>query len=962
MGKKHKKLTKVTDNEDNIQAMSAPTKEEIIPFINPVRKRKDERKEKRQLKKAKRLAFSQRKEMPTISRQEAERRAAAAVEKKQAKRREKRARVIKRKIEARKQKKEDMQEKKLELQAQKLAIAKEEREMRDLEKKLKMKKSRTSLPQSFVNDGLDYLFEALDSFGKDSVADLDSGQGSGSELGDLDEDIPSGSEDEESDENDLIDDSDMDDDDDDVNGDDGKNIEVVMNENEPKPKSILKEKNLRQGQHEARTLKWQGSDSEDSDSSEEDGGHNIQSSKRKKDEESDSGDEQTEVSKTSKRKRQKVDNMKGKEVLKKQNNDKEKSEVHTRTSKKTDKVNFEDNESESGGCDSDDDSDDDDDDDDEEDDTGVDDSEGDDDVDEDNDVDNDSEGDEDSDDDKNDDKNGDEDAATLREDIYGRTIDKDGNVVKSSVSGSYIPPAKRAMLEGNSGKRKLMLERIKKQLKGLINRASEANMQPISSQIEDIYMSNSRADVNELLTGLLLEACIAPVLTPERLCLELAMLVAILHGNVGIEVGACFLQRVVQEFDARFKVSGHSESKEMDNIVVLLACLYNFKILQSSLLFDVARRFIKRFQEKDIELLLLLLKNAGFSLRKDDPAGLKDLILEIQTAAGSPDASQDKSRIRFMLDILLAIKNNNMRKIPNYDPEHLEHLRKLVRNYIKDGGLGSNQLNIGLEDLLKAEEKGRWWVVGSAWSGREMERTTQSSTSTFSVSNVMNEASSQLMELARKQRMNTDIRKTIFCVIMTSEDFIDAFEKLLKLGLKHQQEREIIHVILDCCLQERKYNAFYAFLAQKFCEFDRRFQMTVQFNLWDRYKEMGSLSQHNRDNLASLISHLLLKKGLSLSVLKVVEFGTLEKPMVRFLKSLLMSLLTAADQDEMVAVFQRIAPLHKLIHVQEGLKLFMQHFLLRGKGKVEIEDLEELQRRIKLAEKTLSLGQSSMLL
>lgn len=36
------------------------------------------------------------------------------------------------------------------------------------------------------------------------------------------------------------------------------------------------------------------------------------------------------------------------------------------------------------------------------------------------------------------------------------------------------------------------------------------------------------------------------------------------------------------------------------------------------------------------------------------------------------------------------------------------------------------------------------------------------------------------MELARKLRMNTDIRRSIFCVLMTSEDFMDAFEKLLK--------------------------------------------------------------------------------------------------------------------------------------------------------------------------------------
>lgn len=42
------------------------------------------------------------------------------------------------------------------------------------------------------------------------------------------------------------------------------------------------------------------------------------------------------------------------------------------------------------------------------------------------------------------------------------------------------------------------------------------------------------------------------------------------------------------------------------------------------------------------------------------------------------------------------------------------------------------------------------------------------------------QVSSKIMELARKQRMNTDIRRSIFCVLMTSEDFMDAFEKLLK--------------------------------------------------------------------------------------------------------------------------------------------------------------------------------------
>ena len=42
----------------------------------------------------------------------------------------------------------------------------------------------------------------------------------------------------------------------------------------------------------------------------------------------------------------------------------------------------------------------------------------------------------------------------------------------------------------------------------------------------------------------------------------------------------------------------------------------------------------------------------------------------------------------------------------------------------------------------------------------------------------------ELLQLAAKQRMNTDVRRAIFCIIMGSEDYADASERLLKLPLK----------------------------------------------------------------------------------------------------------------------------------------------------------------------------------
>ncbi|XP_064614113.1 nucleolar MIF4G domain-containing protein 1-like [Liolophura sinensis] len=551
---------------------------------------------------------------------------------------------------------------------------------------------------------------------------------------------------------------------------------------------------------------------------------------------------------------------------------------------------------------------------------------------------------------------------TLREDIYGRLRDEDGNVVpETKLSGAYIPPAKRLeMAESDDSKRRLKLDRLKKQLKGLVNRVSEANIQPISSQIEEIYRTNSRADVSESLCSIITEACVSTVMTPERLTMELTMLIAILHGNVGPEVGACFVQNLAKLLKS-LQGEDDNDGKQLDNLISLFAHLYNFKVIHSLLVFDILKTFTESFAEKDIELILLLLKNVGFTLRKDDPSALKEVILQIQAKANTVDTSHfvEKSRVKFMLETILAIRNNNMRKIPNYDPTHLEHLRKLIRNYVRGGKLTDNQLRISLSDLMRAEETGRWWLVGSAWSGGLTDTVFQM---TDSLPGSESSSSMAILESARNQRMNTDTRKAIFCTIMASEDFVDAFEKLLKLGLRHKQEREIIYVVVDCCCQEKTFNPFYAYLLQKFCEYDRRFQMTFQFHLWDKFSLLSQLSEQNLNNLAKLLTHLLATKAISLSVLKTVEFGTLEKPMVRFLKTVLLGILLDHPDHVTSDVFSRIAPLSKLHMLQEGLKLFMHHFLLKSKKNKSLDSSNVLAERIKLAEKSLSSGQTDVLL
>ncbi|XP_040922092.1 nucleolar MIF4G domain-containing protein 1 [Toxotes jaculatrix] len=526
----------------------------------------------------------------------------------------------------------------------------------------------------------------------------------------------------------------------------------------------------------------------------------------------------------------------------------------------------------------------------------------------------------------------------------------------SSTTGKYVPPHLR-----NTGddKRKAELEKLKRNVKGLVNRLSEPNIASISGQLEELYMSCSRKDMNDTLTEVLLAACITPALMPDRLLMEHVLLISILHHTVGLEVGAHFLETVVRKFNKLYE--NPSEGKECDNLVAIVAHLYNFQVVHSLLIFDILKLLVGAFTEKDIELVLFVLRNVGFALRKDDALALKELISEAQRKAGELGPKfQDQTRVRFMLETMLALKNNDMRKIPGYDPEPVERLRKLQRTLINRSAGGSDvKLRVSLENLLAAEQVGRWWIVGSSWSGAPM--ISESGSTSTKQSTAEGKFSAKVLELARKQRMNTEVRRNIFCVLMTSEDYLDAFEKLLRMGLKDKQEREIVHVLMDCCLQEKTFNAFYAVLGEKFCSHDRRFQMTFQFSLWDKFRELSNLPGSTLNNLVQLVTFFLQRKCLSLSILKVIEFGELDKATVRFLRQMLTKLLKETEPEDLVSIFGRISGIPKLGMLREGLKLFISHFLLKNaQSQGPAEQAAMLSERAQVATKAMEAKEAKL--
>lgn len=508
----------------------------------------------------------------------------------------------------------------------------------------------------------------------------------------------------------------------------------------------------------------------------------------------------------------------------------------------------------------------------------------------------------------------------LWEDIYGRLRDSKGAIIKQNQE-KYIPPHLR--LSENSE-----ISKAKKQLKGLLNRLAQSNMIQIANDIERIYSKLSRNGVNEIILELTLNNVVKNTLSPQRLIIDHAMLIGLLHANVGLEVGAFMLQKLIERFNIMFLEEHQVENKELDNILYLISYMYNFKLFESCLMFDLLHKLSDNFTEKNVDLILVILKSVGFSLRKDDPNAMKRFLLTAQKQFNLLSADEN-SRMKYMLNILINIKNNNISKLSDFNPSQQEEIKKVLKSFIRKGNTIVT-LQIKLGDLLNAEKNGKWWLVGSAWKNEEgVVKTPQEKPS-------KEKYSARLLELAKKQRMNTDNRRNIFCVLMTAEDYQDAFEKLLRLGLKGQQEREIPLVIIHCLLQEKNFNPYYGFVSDQLCMSNRRHQMTLQCALWDRFRDLQSLSSCQIHILARFLAQLLIAGSLPISVLKVVEFAELDKFHIRLLRQTILSIANEDNIDSVKDIFLKVSKSKKLSLFREALKLFIHHFIIKNMTEGEL--------------------------
>uniref|UniRef100_M8BSR7 Nucleolar MIF4G domain-containing protein 1 n=1 Tax=Aegilops tauschii TaxID=37682 RepID=M8BSR7_AEGTA len=420
-----------------------------------------------------------------------------------------------------------------------------------------------------------------------------------------------------------------------------------------------------------------------------------------------------------------------------------------------------------------------------------------------------------------------------------------------------------------------------------------------------------------------LNAVETPPVSKAKYAAVFAAFIAGMTCLVGMDFSAKILSSLAKSFEDEYS---KDDGLSVRNLMLLFSYLCIFDVIACDLVYDLLSVLSERLTELDVSTVLTILQCCGMKLRGDDPGAMKDFVLSIQNL------------MEFMLETICDIKNNKKRS--KEDPSQHTRVKKWLQKLKSEDIL---LRGLKWSKLLDPEKKGQWWLSGDVSS------TAGNVEDVAAVISKEVVEAQKLVHLAAAQRMNTDIRRAIFCIIMSAEDYVDAFDKILRLDLSGKQDREIMRVIVDCCLQEKTFNKYYTVLASKLCSHDKNHKFSLQYCIWDRFKELDEMELNRSMNLAKLVAEMLASFSLSLAALKVVNLANpvemTPKKTMHF--RMMFETLMQKEDSLMWNVFTRIVGNPELELLRDGIVMFVrQHVIAKDAGK-------ELAGKFKIAKKAL---------
>ncbi|KAM0020913.1 putative initiation factor eIF-4 gamma, MA3 [Helianthus debilis subsp. tardiflorus] len=167
------------------------------------------------------------------------------------------------------------------------------------------------------------------------------------------------------------------------------------------------------------------------------------------------------------------------------------------------------------------------------------------------------------------------------------------------------------------------------------------------------------------------------------------------------------------------------------------------------------------------------------------------------------------------------------------------------------------------------------------------------------------------------------------------------------------QDREIMRVLVECCLQEKVFNKYYCVLASKLCNHDKNHKFTLQYCIWDQYTELESMQLMRSMHLAKFKAEVVSSFTLSLAVLKKADLHDTTKLTCRKIMHFKMFFEAVFEYADNVVwnIFKRIAGggSGQYETLRTGIKFFIERYVLgnekqfAGKYKIAKKALKSVE-------------------
>ncbi|EYC04664.1 hypothetical protein Y032_0086g1914 [Ancylostoma ceylanicum] len=299
-------------------------------------------------------------------------------------------------------------------------------------------------------------------------------------------------------------------------------------------------------------------------------------------------------------------------------------------------------------------------------------------------------------------ENEDDSGDDLQEDIYGRTINRKTGQVIGADPKVALKKLEDLDAKGGDSESKQQIDRA---LMGTINRLSEGTLVRSHQVISEYWQNHSKNDVKSCLTNIMLRLIGSPYRLQDQLLSLYALFIAHIHAFTSDEISAYFVEVFLRDFVEQISQPQNTDDKKLENSVVFMAHLLNFHVIKMSVVVEVIQKLREHLNVDNLQLVVTLASYSYKMLRRHYWTAFSEEMAAVSRSLESAVFS-GLPRAKFLGETLVALQKTAP---TNIDMSITEHHLKLFQGLRKKNKLVSDQeLGMSLDDIIHAEERGRW--------------------------------------------------------------------------------------------------------------------------------------------------------------------------------------------------------------------------------------------------------------